>query len=918
MKHLRLAVALMLLSLTAPLQAQNRLPLTQTITVSGTSQPFPNSNGSMQVSFEEKIAGAPSTISIVIQGCKLGNTCDTLDTYTTVANAIRPPSSSLTKVYDSFVVTASWTGGSNVVVTINATLTTASAGNGSSGGAVSSVFTRTGDVVAAAGDYNLSQISPGAAGIGTWDFTGVTLLKARLAAGLTTTVNGDFGFDTTNLNWHGWNGADGIFPLVPVGTPVNGQCPTWVVSSGKVSFGAAACGAAGANTALSNLVAPSINTSLLAQTGVDLGGTSNPFRNLYLFGSGTYGSTYFQLTGTPTSTRTVTFPDNTGSVAELNFAQTWSALQTFGGLTGTGSIDFSGSTISKLRVGAGLTTSANGDIGYDTTNKNWHLWQNGADALAAIWSGALTSGHCPQILVVSSVTTLVDSGSVNCGGLTNPLTTSGDIFIGGPAGAPARLPVNASSLPESVVSVSGVTSLAPASLNVDPQTGDYTFSCPTDRFGEIEFNITSPHGFYLPQAGSTTCAQSSMGMVVRNTSTSAAILTLCSGTGANGTCTPGSSTFQPEATNSINLIPGAAAFVYSDATTSTGNYHVIPIASPFGGANTQTANYTATLLDKDKLIIMNCSGACALTLPATPPSSKWGAWIMSIGSTLATVSLNSLNFNGGASAPALIKYMPIMVRTDGSNYFGDAPLVGSAQVTVTPTANGVALGIGATSIGSAQVDSSVVTDAGNTTTTGGKVAVSTTTAGKVNYLDFPERFYIPSANCNITTAGAGWSIPAGGTVTCRGGTNNLGGYITITDTSSTFAQFTLMLPVDWDTATNPYIKFYFSSASDTTNGHTVIPQIKVSCPTAANGTTSDDATFSAAQSSSTVTFGASAVANGFYNGSSVQIGATQMTGCIAGGMMIVQVGRATDTATGNINFYGADVTFPRLLVVQAN
>ena len=85
----------------------------------------------------------------------------------------------------------------------------------------------------------------------------------------------------------------------------------------------------GANTALSNLASVSINTSLLAQTGVDLGSTTNPFRNLYLFGSGTYGTDSFELTGTSTANRTVTLPDNTGTVAELNLAQTWTANQTF-------------------------------------------------------------------------------------------------------------------------------------------------------------------------------------------------------------------------------------------------------------------------------------------------------------------------------------------------------------------------------------------------------------------------------------------------------------------------------------------------------------------------------------------------------------------------------------------------------------
>jgi hypothetical protein len=73
-------------------------------------------------------------------------------------------------------------------------------------------------------------------------------------------------------------------------------------------------GSGGANTALGNLASVSINTSLLAQTGVDLGSTTKPFRDLYLFGSGTFATTYLKLTGTPTSTRTWTFPDTTDTV----------------------------------------------------------------------------------------------------------------------------------------------------------------------------------------------------------------------------------------------------------------------------------------------------------------------------------------------------------------------------------------------------------------------------------------------------------------------------------------------------------------------------------------------------------------------------------------------------------------------------
>lgn len=73
-----------------------------------------------------------------------------------------------------------------------------------------------------------------------------------------------------------------------------------------------------ANTALSNLASVSINTSLLAQTGVDLGSTTKPFRDLYLFGSGTYATTYLKITGTPTSTRTLTLPDATTTILANN------------------------------------------------------------------------------------------------------------------------------------------------------------------------------------------------------------------------------------------------------------------------------------------------------------------------------------------------------------------------------------------------------------------------------------------------------------------------------------------------------------------------------------------------------------------------------------------------------------------------
>lgn len=239
----------------------------------------------------------------------------------------------------------------------------------------------------------------------------------------------------------------------------------------------------------------------------------------------------------------------------------------------------------------------------------------------------------------------------------------------GAGGLAATNPPTSAGVYQVIYSGTGVPpSISLGGVSVDSQTVNYTAQCPTDRLGEIEFPITAATTLTVPQAGSSTCWQSNAGMVIRNPSSSTAILTIAN---QSVSCSGACSTFQPEGTSSFQLVPGAAAFLYSDATTSTGNWHDVPIATPFGGVNVQTTSYLATLLDKDKIIVMNCSSACALTLPATPPTAKWNVGVLSIGSTVATVSLNGLNFNGSSTAPTLATGFVGQARTDGSNYFGD-------------------------------------------------------------------------------------------------------------------------------------------------------------------------------------------------------------------------------------------------------
>ena len=108
--------------------------------------------------------------------------------------------------------------------------------------------------------------------------------------------------------------TSGFSTNIPIATVVTSGGVITTYTDDRTMFFQSGSGS-GANTALSNLASVGINTSLLAQTGVDLGSTAKPFRNLFLFGSGTYGTTSIELTGSPTGARTFTMPDaNTLSV----------------------------------------------------------------------------------------------------------------------------------------------------------------------------------------------------------------------------------------------------------------------------------------------------------------------------------------------------------------------------------------------------------------------------------------------------------------------------------------------------------------------------------------------------------------------------------------------------------------------------
>src|SRR5208283_3311343 len=75
---------------------------------------------------------------------------------------------------------------------------------------------------------------------------------------------------------------------------------------------------------------------------------------------------------------------------------------------------FSGATQLKHPVTAGYVSAANGELGYDSTNLNWHGWANGADEFFAGFSVSAppTSGHLAEFSESSNSWSLVDGGAI--------------------------------------------------------------------------------------------------------------------------------------------------------------------------------------------------------------------------------------------------------------------------------------------------------------------------------------------------------------------------------------------------------------------------------------------------------------------------------------------------------------------------
>lgn len=173
-------------------------------------------------------------------------------------------------------------------------------------------------------------------------------------------------------------------------TAMAGICGTGcsIAVSGSGTIGATSAplaGISGAGTGVITFLTTPSSANLLAALTDETGTGSAVFATSPLLVTPTIkgSSTGFTTVGSAnasTSNFTATLPASTGTLAELNLAQSWSALQTFP----ASDISIAGTTITGV-----------------------------AGANVAATSGSLVSGHCPQFSGTAGL--MVDSGAA-CGG----------------------------------------------------------------------------------------------------------------------------------------------------------------------------------------------------------------------------------------------------------------------------------------------------------------------------------------------------------------------------------------------------------------------------------------------------------------------------------------------------------------------
>lgn len=386
----------------------------------------------------------------------------------------------------------------------------------------------------------------------TNDSAQTNLLKSRgTNASPTVITTGDV---LGNLIFRGYDGANYLamasIRATSTGTVASTRVPTTLIfATGTDAAPSVLTTAITIGSDQSSTFAGQVIPSAAAK---DLGAVATPFRNLYIYGAGTFASHSIKFDGTPTGNRTQTFPDNTGTVSNLNLAQTWSANQTFG----------SGNLLSTLPQ---FTTGLN-----DSAGNRMITFNAVASAVNNIRvDNAASAGH-PLVMVEGATASInlgliwKGTGSIGIGGTSASfpgLSNSGTTLQITTADRNSFAPVNASGYQASNTSGAYVFGTAGGDASI-ARTGTGALRCTN--------NSTSFCTFLIGTSSDTVIGKFS---ALDNSATTNALVDVAA-IGVNSTGTPAAGfgplfNFTGETSTTINTVMGKIGAVFTTVTHAT-------------------------------------------------------------------------------------------------------------------------------------------------------------------------------------------------------------------------------------------------------------------------------------------------------------------------------------------------------------
>src|SRR5882724_1677049 len=414
--------------------AQTTINKTYTISASGGTADIQNLYGTFNPTFEEIPNGSPATVSITVQGCGKGTnanpsvpTCDAIAGLTNTSTA----AATVTKFYTHYIVTATFTGGTNPSITVNAAFSNARQGGSSGGsGTVTSVATTspiTGGPITTTGTLACATcVVASAPGVGVAHFAGSTQTVTSSLVALAADVSGQLPIGAVGSAGLSGTGALAVSAAGAIscatcatttnGGALSGTAPVAVSAAGAISLSGTAGqvpnGATGAFTPT-----PTLGIQNTTQGTLTIAGAAASTGQISINIAGATANPLVIVPGANAGTVTLTGPTTGGTIPS---AVTAPVTLSAAGNLGCATCVTAGSTLTSnsivlgqggqaAKVAAGLTTNGTTTLTIGVAGS-----ANGTLALAGTTSGTATlvapsvAGTTGNPIVISNAIQLPD------------------------------------------------------------------------------------------------------------------------------------------------------------------------------------------------------------------------------------------------------------------------------------------------------------------------------------------------------------------------------------------------------------------------------------------------------------------------------------------------------------------------------